>query len=619
MQQVPDIIHRIENFHRYLNRLEALALKPYLAHRRLKAIRPEDSMMKTLVETIRRLHLPSRLLAWIFGRFASDDQRHAEKLRSAGDLDRKTPASHTKDDLPAWIPISSPTSNSQNAEHHPADVFLEPPVSVVAPHHSPVQTSLPQELETAIRLTTPEPERRLNFCFARLGIGAPAQTLEAIGSRSGVTRERVRQVVERTLSKLANKPVAEAFRTHVGIVLSQRECVTTSELLDSSTWFGDLNETGLKILLDAFIPDCCWSGLVSFASHETVNGAVSKGLERMQAFAVADCAYASVETIAIEVANGAGLPRFSTSLATILRKAVDARSFTMMAYVCNYVARSVKPVTLAEVKAAALSGCGRHASGRQIRNALSNIVGIYPLGESTFGTFKQVFDESDKSVLDQIAAHAVCLVESEPSRQHTAAELFSCIRECFGDRASSVTNPYELAVLLRHQTSLRYLGRMVFGTVAHTERFELLPLARRVLEDAGSALAAADLVTRMRAYRDMSPSSMQAIFAQLVEVRDGFWDLPDRLVLNVAAPPKALSPDLLARAILVEDAFAALRPGESLAIAELRGRLAERGSKEAEEADIQYLRSTLTEDDRFTVSANSVRLAQMRTNAWAAS
>lgn len=218
------------------------------------------------------------------------------------------------DDSLAWIPISSPMSNSQNAEHRPDDVVLAQSLSVVAPDHSPVQTSLPQELEAAIRLTTPEPERRLTFCFARLDIGGPAQTLEAIGSRSGVTRERVRQIVERTLSKLADKPVAEAFRTHVGIVLSQRECVTTSELLDSTIWFGALDETGLKVLLDAFIPDCCWSGLVSFASHETVNGAVAKGLKHMRGFTVADRAYASVETIAIGVASAAGLPRFLTSL-----------------------------------------------------------------------------------------------------------------------------------------------------------------------------------------------------------------------------------------------------------------------------------------------------------------
>lgn len=54
-------------------------------------------MTKTIVETIRRLHLPSRLLAWIFfGRFASDDQRRAETLRSVGGLGVKAGITHDR-------------------------------------------------------------------------------------------------------------------------------------------------------------------------------------------------------------------------------------------------------------------------------------------------------------------------------------------------------------------------------------------------------------------------------------------------------------------------------------------------------------------------------------------
>ena len=73
------------------------------------------------------------------------------------------------------------------------------------------------------------------------------------------------------------------------------------------------------------------------------------------------------------------------------------------------------------------------------------------------------------------------------------------------------------------------------------------------------------------------------------------------------------SPPDLAAAILLEDAFAALRPYETIGVAQLRGRLVERGSEEAETVDPASLRNLLTTDSRFRVDSRaSVRLADLK-------
>jgi len=91
---------------------------------------------------------------------------------------------------------------------------------------------------------------------------------------------------------------------------------------------------------------------------------------------------------------------------------------------------------------------------------------------------------------------------------------------------------------------------------------------------------------------------------------------------NAHAEPVALvktPADTTAQAILIEDAFAALRPAESIAVVELRGRL-ERGSEEAQDLDAGRLRALLAMDERFHVSARGfVRLSDPRLDERAAS
>jgi RNA polymerase primary sigma factor len=58
------------------------------------------------------------------------------------------------------------------------------------------------------------PERSRAVLESRFGLGASPErvTLEAIGKRYGITRERVRQIENRTLKKLQTLPEAQLLR-----------------------------------------------------------------------------------------------------------------------------------------------------------------------------------------------------------------------------------------------------------------------------------------------------------------------------------------------------------------------------------------------------------------------
>ena len=64
-----------------------------------------------------------------------------------------------------------------------------------------VNESLKAEIEQALKILT---ERERNVVRAFFGIGEPEMTLDEIGNKYGLTRERVRQIKEKALRHLRN-------------------------------------------------------------------------------------------------------------------------------------------------------------------------------------------------------------------------------------------------------------------------------------------------------------------------------------------------------------------------------------------------------------------------------
>ena len=76
-----------------------------------------------------------------------------------------------------------------------------------------VMESLKAEIQTALSALN---ERERNVVEASYGINQPELTLEEIGSKFGLTRERVRQIKEKAIRKLRNSKTNKFLKTYLG-------------------------------------------------------------------------------------------------------------------------------------------------------------------------------------------------------------------------------------------------------------------------------------------------------------------------------------------------------------------------------------------------------------------
>ena len=76
-----------------------------------------------------------------------------------------------------------------------------------------VMESLRDEISRALTLLN-ERERNIIECF--FGIGQPEMTLEEIGERFGLTRERVRQIKEKAIRRLRHNTKSKMLKTYLG-------------------------------------------------------------------------------------------------------------------------------------------------------------------------------------------------------------------------------------------------------------------------------------------------------------------------------------------------------------------------------------------------------------------
>ena len=76
-----------------------------------------------------------------------------------------------------------------------------------------VEESLRSEIQNALNALN---ERERNVVEASYGINQPELTLEEIGSKFGLTRERVRQIKEKAIRKLRNSKANKFLKTYLG-------------------------------------------------------------------------------------------------------------------------------------------------------------------------------------------------------------------------------------------------------------------------------------------------------------------------------------------------------------------------------------------------------------------
>jgi hypothetical protein len=88
-------------------------------------------------------------------------------------------------------------------------------------------------------------QREKEILFERFGIGKKPKTLNAIGLKHGVTRERIRQIVNNTIKKIQKNCISEEIQKKISLVenfISQSGGFVTNEALYRKFANGDKNE-----------------------------------------------------------------------------------------------------------------------------------------------------------------------------------------------------------------------------------------------------------------------------------------------------------------------------------------------------------------------------------------
>ena len=75
-----------------------------------------------------------------------------------------------------------------------------------------VKESLQAEIKTALQILS---ERERNVITAFFGIDQPEMTMEEIGSKYGLTRERVRQIKEKAIRRLRSNTKNKMLKTYL--------------------------------------------------------------------------------------------------------------------------------------------------------------------------------------------------------------------------------------------------------------------------------------------------------------------------------------------------------------------------------------------------------------------
>jgi RNA polymerase primary sigma factor len=175
-----------------------------------------QSILQALAEQSRIVRLPLNQVGSLnkinkaYSRFEQENERKpsAEELSSVLDL----PAEKISDTLRVsgrHISVDAPFVEGE------ANSLLDVLINDDSPNadHSLINESLSREIDRALMTLT---EREQDIIKLFFGIGCSEMTLEEIGEKFGLTRERVRQIKEKAIRRLRHTSRSKLLKTYLG-------------------------------------------------------------------------------------------------------------------------------------------------------------------------------------------------------------------------------------------------------------------------------------------------------------------------------------------------------------------------------------------------------------------
>lgn len=409
----------------------------------------------------------------------------------------------------------------------------------------PSPSSFGEAIESSIRILT---DIQREVLTARLGIRRDAETLQVIGERLGLTRERVRQIQHKALERLTRSPGLVDLKSRLEGLLKDRSTPLLVRGLSAvDSWFIGIND-----YISAF-PDLC-EHLSNDVFHAIQIGdllivtrlsrsrwEIAKKSARNALLSQADgtlneiAARALIDSLL--VGDGSELRDELWEVATedALWHEDGARVRTFAGFqrsaedlVLAILSSSESPLHFNEIARRA-SSLGHDYAPRRLHHAAAEVA--YLLGRGIYGLKRHSPLSMDELASVRAEVESVIL-GGDPRRQWHSDELSEELEQRGFDFQGRL-NKYILNLALEQSEILSYLGRMVWGlreawVQEAASRLDTRQAVISVLEAAGTPLTAAEIKIRVQQGRGVDGHFQIFPYGPLVRLGPALWGLCPR-------------------------------------------------------------------------------------------
>lgn len=401
---------------------------------------------------------------------------------------------------------------------------------------------------------------------ARFGIGAEPATLEETGDLCGVTRERVRQVVNKFVRKQAARSgvISMVSESLAPLFTNRRSALPIASLPLESHFFSELGEydTATKLVIREHLASYSTAVLVDveFVLNQSSDRwekaeVLLKQLKKRaisEQLNVDEYLY-EVETILLAFDfDYMTIPARSAALKDLYtmerahEQIVAGRSITVPMIIQTVLENAETPLHFNEIARRVSEIRGKKMAPNNVRNRVVE-AGAILLGKGTFGLSKhRAIGDGDSLMLANEAAEAV---KADVSKQWHTKDLVSHLKMKF-PRLRSKIDEYELRYILEESGVLKYLGRNIWVSLTAEEklqsiRIEVQDLVYSALEDYGRPARTGEIKAWIKQFRGLSKSFQIKPTESVVSIAPGKWALVPRDVV-FARPPDEICDDIVA-------------------------------------------------------------------------
>ncbi len=412
-------------------------------------------------------------------------------------------------------------------------------------------------------------DRSREIMLRRMGLGMEPETLQELGERYGVSRERIRQVEAKVTRRLIREEIWDDLLSHkLTTLVSNRRMPLPLRGIDAAdSWFDGIGEEAhaLRYLLSmvsegpakivrideieyiGMLDQETWEGSVGEARRFLESGAGSAWTEdhcRAGVIAILPESCSEFRDLLWEHAS-----RYGQFVDVEGNKTLVSYGRGAETIVHAVLAASDRPLHYSEIASLASLRAGREIDARRAHNAAASVAFLMDRGVYGLDRHITVTPEHMALVAEQAAE---IVFEGEPGRQWHTNELVTELIE--RGLAIEGMDKYLLDIALRKSGQLERLGRLVWHDVespsADANRIDIRQAVIVALQDAGEPLSADQIRERVRHIRGVNGAFQIHPIDPVIRIAPSIWGLNDRdIPIKRREQPKILGAlvDILAK------------------------------------------------------------------------